>query len=191
MKKYIFTPDLVAQLPQGLHKWLRLDVTDRAADLDQHDFRPGLLGYQSHPALDLVGDVRDHLDGAAQVIAVPFLLDDFRVDLPGGEIADAAEPDVDEALVVAQVQVRFRAVVQHVHFAVLVGAHRPGVYVDVGVEFLHGHFEAAFLEQQSQRGRGHAFADRRNDAAGKKDIFWSHNSPLGQTLSDLKVVKNL
>jgi hypothetical protein len=47
---------------------------------------------------------------------------------------------------VAQVQVCFRAVVEHVDFTVLVRAHRPGIYVDVGIEFLYGNFKAAFLE---------------------------------------------
>ncbi len=86
-----------------------------------HDLRPGLLGHQPDAALDLVGDVRDHLDGAAQVITTAFLADHLGIHLTGGEIAEPAQADIDEAFVVTQVQVGFSAVVQHIDFTVLVG----------------------------------------------------------------------
>ena len=35
-----------------------------------------------------------------------------------------------------EVEVGFRAVVGYENFAVLIGAHRAGVYVDIGVELL-------------------------------------------------------
>ena len=40
--------------------------------------------------LDLVGDVRNHLHRAAQVVAAPLLADDALVDLPGGEVVALA-----------------------------------------------------------------------------------------------------
>ncbi len=124
-EEHVLAPDLVAELAQRLQERLRLDVAHRAADFHQDDFRARLLCHQPDAALDLIGDVRNHLDRPAQEVPAPLLLDDFRVHLPAGEIADAAQADVNEAFVVAQVQVRFRAVVQHVDFAVLVGRHRP------------------------------------------------------------------
>ncbi len=39
---------------------------------------------------DLVGDVRNHLHGAAEVVAAPLLVDHRLVDLSGGEVVDAA-----------------------------------------------------------------------------------------------------
>ena len=40
--------------------------------------------------LDLIGDVRNHLHGRAEIIAAPLLGDDSFVDPAGGEIAVAA-----------------------------------------------------------------------------------------------------
>ncbi len=53
----------------------------------------------------------------------------------------------------AQVEVGLGAVIQDEDFAVLVGAHRAGVNVDVGVEFLDCDGETAFLEQAAQQPR--------------------------------------
>ncbi len=137
-------------MAQGLEEWLGLDVADRPADLHEDDLGPGLLCDQPDAALDLVGDVRDHLDRAAEEIAAPLLLDDLGIDLPAGEVADAAEADVNEAFIVTQIQVGFSAVIQHEDFAMLVGAHRAGIDVDVRIQLLHRHLETAFLEGQAE-----------------------------------------
>ena len=66
-------PDLVAQLADGLEERQGLDVADGAADLDDDQVGDLRLGERLDPVLDLVGDVRDDLDGLAQVVAPPLL----------------------------------------------------------------------------------------------------------------------
>ena len=61
---------LAAELADRLEERQRLDVADRAADLADHDVAVGLLGRAADAVLDLVGDVRDHLDGLAEVVAL-------------------------------------------------------------------------------------------------------------------------
>ena len=94
--------------------------------------------------LDLVGDVRDDLDRAAEVVAAPLLADDRVVDLAGGDVAGLAGGLIGEALVVAQVQIGLGAVVGDEHLAMLIGRHRARVHVDVGIE----------LHDARPRGRG-------------------------------------
>ena len=67
---------------------------------------------------------------------------------------------VGEALVVAEVEVGLGAVVGDVDLAVLVGAHRAGVDVDVRVELLQRDLVAVAFEQRADRGRGQALAER-------------------------------
>ena len=122
-KKRVLAPHLVAKLAQGFHKGLRLDVADRAADFKDDHLRPGLFANQPDTAFDFVGDMRDDLDRAAQVIAVAFLADDLGIYLPGGEVAETAQADVHETFVVAQIQVCFGAIIEDVHFAMLVRRH--------------------------------------------------------------------
>src|SRR5207302_1390189 len=80
----------------------RLDIAYRAADLGDHDVVVG--GEPADGALDLVGDVRDHLDRRAQVLAAPFLGDDGEIDAAGGDVVDLRQRAVDEPFVMAEVE---------------------------------------------------------------------------------------
>ncbi len=133
---------LAAELADRLEERQRLDVADGAADLGDHDVRVGRLRHPPDPILDLVRDVRDHLDGRAEVLALALLADDRVPDRAGGVVRVAREVLVDEPLVVADVEVRLGAVLGHEDLAVLVRAHRPRVDVDVRVELLHLHAQA-------------------------------------------------
>ena len=119
--------------------------------------------------LDLVGDVRDHLHGGAEVVAAALLGDHVLVDAAGGEVAAAAGGGAHEALVVAEVEVGLGAVVGDEHLAVLERAHGARVDVDVRVELDQGDLEAARLEDRPERRRGNALPQRGNDAAGHAD----------------------
>ena len=123
------------------------------------------------PVLDLVGDVRDHLDGVAEVVAAPLLGDHAGVDLAGGHVGDLAEVGVQEPLVVPDVQVGLGAVVGDEDLAVLERVHRPGVDVEVGVELLHRDPESARLQQAAQAGGREALPERGGDASGDEHVL--------------------
>ena len=109
---------------------------DRAADLGDDEVDVAGLGDQRDPLLDLVGDVRHDLHGAAEVVAAALAADHRVVDPAGGDVRRAARVGVGEALVVAEVEIGLGAVLGDEHLAVLVGRHRARVDVDVGVELL-------------------------------------------------------
>ena len=69
-------PKLVAELADRFQERQALDVADGAADLHQHE----ILAAESacDEFLDRVGDVRDHLDGGAQIVAAALLGDHGR-----------------------------------------------------------------------------------------------------------------
>ncbi len=121
--------------------------------------------------LNLVGDMRNDLDSLAQIIAAPFLVQNGLIDLAAGQVVHAGELDVGEALVMAQIQIGFRAVIQHVNLAVLIGVHGAGIDVEVGVEFLQRDLKPAVLQQGAQGGGGQALAQRTDHAARDKNVF--------------------
>ena len=172
--EHVVVAQLDAELADRLEERQRLDVAHRAADLDHAHV--GVARAHADAVLDLVGDVRDHLHGRAEVVAAAFLGDDALVDAPGREVAVAAGRGAHEALVVAEVEVGLRAVVGDEHLAVLERAHRARVHVDVRVELDHGDLEAARLEDRAQRGGRDALAQRGNHTAGHADEFghWGH-----------------
>src|SRR5690606_11267055 len=78
--------------------------------------------------------------------------------------------------VVPEIEIGLAAIVQHVDLAVLVGAHRPGIDVDVRIELLHPHAQPAGFEQHPDRRARQPLADGTDDAAGYKDML-GHGSP--------------
>ena len=121
----VLAADAELELAQCLDEGCALDVAHGSAEFDDAHVRllsVAVHGYLRHPLdplLDLVGDVRDHLHCLAEVVAAPFPLDDVGVHLAGGEVVVTCERDVEEALVVAQVEVDLAAIVEHEHLAVL------------------------------------------------------------------------
>ncbi len=146
--------DLAAELPDRLEERERLDVADRAADLGDDDVRRGDLLCAPDPRLDLVRDVRDDLHGGAEELALALLPQDRVPDRARRVARVPREVLVDEALVVADVEVGLGAVLGDEHLAVLERAHRARVDVQVRVELLGRDGEAARLEQPAERG-GH------------------------------------
>ena len=149
---HVLPAPLGGHLTDGLQEGLGLDVAHGAADLAQHHVHiAGVHGVD--PALDLVGDMGDDLDGGAQIVAPALPVEHGPVHLARGHGAVAREALIHEPLIVAQVQVRLGAVVGDEHLAVLVGAHGPRVYVDIGVKFLVADPQAPLLQKTAQ-GRG-------------------------------------
>ena len=77
---------LLAELADRLEEGQRLDVADRAADLDEDDV--GVGADAADGLLDLVGDVGDDLHGLAEVVAAPLPLDHRRVDAARRRVVD-------------------------------------------------------------------------------------------------------
>ena len=133
--------------------------------------RSRAFGQGADAALYFVGYVRDGLHGAAEVLASPLLLDDTGVHPSGGEVREAVEVLVYEALVVAEVEVGLSPVRGDVYLAVLVGAHGARVHVYVGVQLLRRDLEAARLQEPAQRGSRDALAESRYHTARDENVL--------------------
>ena len=86
-------------------------------------------------------------------------------------LAVCEEVLVDEALVVADVEVGLGAVLGDEDLAVLERAHRPRVDVQVRIELLQLDAQAARFEQPAERGGDDSLAERRDDAPGDEDVL--------------------
>ena len=64
-------PEVGVELADRLEEGERLDVADRASDLGDHEVDGLRFGDDQDLLLDLVGDVRDDLDGSTEVVAAP------------------------------------------------------------------------------------------------------------------------
>ena len=168
-EKDVFPAMLELELAQGLKEWQALDVPRCAANLGDEDI--GAFAALEDATLDLVGHVRDNLDGGSEIISVALLGDDGLIDLAGCQTVGTAKRAGGEALVMAEVEVGLSAVVEHVNLTVLVGVHRPRIHVEVGVEFLDSYREAPRFEQRAERASCEALAEGGDHTASDKDVF--------------------
>ncbi len=93
--------------------------------------------------LDLVRDMRNHLNGRAEVLAAALFLDHRVVNLTRRNVVCALKILVDETLVMSEIEIGLGAVLCYENLAVLVRIHRACVDVDVGIELLDRNARAA------------------------------------------------
>ncbi len=147
---------LVAELADGLEKRQPLDVADGAADFDQDEIRA--LVAAENELLDGVGDVRHHLHRAAQIVAAPLGREHVLIDAPRGDVVVPPSRDAGEAFVMAEIEIGLGAVVGYEHLAVLVGAHRAWIDIEIRVELAQPHRIAPCFQQRAKRRRCQALA---------------------------------
>ncbi len=149
---------IIAELADRLEERQALDVADRAADLDEHEVDAVIA--REDELLDRIGDMRNDLHGRAEIIPAPLLGDDVLIDASGGDVVVAHRRTAGEALVMTKVEIGLRAVVGDEHLAVLVGAHRARIDVQIGIELAQADGVAAGLQQGAESRRGQTFAKR-------------------------------
>jgi hypothetical protein len=142
----VVATDIEAELTDRFEERKDLDVAHGATDLGDHDVDIVAREAPDTP-LDLVGDVRDHLNGASEVVAPSFGREHRLVDRPGGGVRVAREVLVDEPLVMPEVEIGLAAVVGNEHLTVLERIHRARIDVDVRIELLHRDSQTPALQQ--------------------------------------------
>ena len=162
---------LPLELTDGLQIGGGFHVTHRAADFDDGNIRAAVLGSRTDAGLDFVGYMGNHLNGATLVIPTQFLFHDALVDFARGHAGFAPQVFINEALIVAQVQVGGNAVVGDKGFAVLKRAEQAGIYVVVGIALLHGNLVATGFQQTAQGGRGDPLTQGGDYAAGYENVL--------------------
>jgi len=115
--------------------------------------------------------VRDHLHRSAEVAPCAFAREDGGVDAAGGVVARLRAGDTCETFVVSEVEVGLRTVIRHEHLAVLVGRHRAGIDVEIGVQLLHEHLVPARLQKERERRARDSLAEGTHHAAGDEHVF--------------------
>ncbi len=146
----VMARQIVAELADRFEERQAFDVADRAADLDQDEVVAVIA--VAHEFLDRIGDVRNDLNGRAEIIPAAFLGQDVEIDAAGRDVVLARRGIAGEALVVAEIEIGFRAVIGDEHLAVLVRRHRAGIDVEIRIELAQADLVAARLQQRAESG---------------------------------------
>ncbi len=168
----IFAAEVLTHLADGFEEGQRFDIADGTTNLYDGDVAVG--SDLAHGVLDFVGDVRDDLNGLAEIVAAALLGDDLLVDAAGSEVVVTCQLGVGEALVVTEVEVGLGAVVGDEDLAVLEGRHGAGVDVEIGIKLHEIDLDSAGFEEAADGGGGETFAKGRHDSASYEDVLCRH-----------------
>ena len=165
----VLAAGVVLELAEGFEEGQAFDVAGGAADFS--DENVDAIAPFEDAVFDFVRDVWDHLHGLTEVVTAPFFLDNSFVDLAGAQAVEAGEDARGKAFVVAEIEVGFGAIVEHVDLAVLVRAHGTWIDVEVGVEFLDTDLQSPAFQEGAERGSGEAFAEGGDNPSGDENIL--------------------
>ena len=148
----VVTPHAETHLANGFDEGQGFNIAHGAADFHHSHIAVSvarILGTAHDIFLNFVGDMRNHLNRLAEVLAAAFLFKNALINLPGREVVITAHLRGDETFVMPQIKVGLRAVFRHEHFAVLERTHRARIHVDIGIELDHRHLKSAGLKDCS------------------------------------------
>ena len=166
----VVATDFEAVLTDGFEERQDLDVADGATDFGDDDI--DIVGRQRPDALlDLVGDVRNDLHRAPEIVASPLGVDHRPVDRTRRRVGRTSEVLVDEPLVVTEVEIGLGTVVGDVDLTVLDRVHRARIDVDVGVELLHRDAKTAAFQESTERRSREALAEGTGYTTSDEDVF--------------------
>ncbi|MNB73478.1 hypothetical protein D3C75_200870 [compost metagenome] len=171
----VFTTDINRQLTNCFEERQGFDITYGTADFNQHHVVT--FATRKDALFNGIGDMRDDLNGCAQIVATAFFTQNVGIDTARSEVIATGHFGANEALVVTQVQIGFSAVFSNEHFPVLDRTHGARIDVDIRIQFHHGHVEATGFKNGCQGGCGNAFTQRGYDPAGHKNIVRCHAEP--------------
>ena len=165
---------LIGQLPYGFKKGQALNIAHRAADFDEDEIIGLSIGLNRF--LDGIGDMRNDLDGGAEIIPPPLLGDHLGIEPPRGPVIGLIGRNTGEALIMPEVEISLRPVIGDENLAMLIGRHRARIDIEIGVQLAQPHPIAASLQQRPERRRRDALAKRRDHATGD-EYEPCHGSP--------------
>ncbi len=172
--QYVFSAAISAKLTNRLQKGQRLNITHRAADLDNGNI--DILGVVQNLAFYLVGNVGNNLNRPPKIIPTPLLTNNRIVNLTGREIRFLGKPGRGESLIVSQIEISFSTIIGDKNFAMLKRAHSAGVNINIWVHLLHGDPQPPGFHESADGCRRQTFPQGGNDATGDEQKLGLHKN---------------
>ncbi len=112
----------------------------------------------------------DHLNGRAQIFPAPFAIDNFLIDLTGGHIIALGGGNAGKAFIMTKIKIGLSPIIGDKNFAVLIGTHRAGIDIEIGVQLTQSNLIPTSLKECTESCGCNAFAEGGNHAAGYENI---------------------
>ena len=134
--EHVVAADIVRNLADRLQEGQAFDIADSPPDFANDDV--GIVRHCPDVVLDLIGDVRHDLNGAAQIIPAPFLHNHVVIDAAGREVIPPSHRDSREALIMAEVEIGLGPVFGHIDLPMLIRVHGTRVHINIRIQLQKG-----------------------------------------------------
>ena len=131
--EHIPPSDILTHLANRFQKWLAFNIANCAANFHDNHIRVGLACHRLDTILNLIGDMRNDLNGTAEVLSASLFANDRSINLPGRYIIGLIRWFIGETLVMSQIEIGLCAIVSHKDFSVLIRRHCTRIDIDIGV----------------------------------------------------------
>jgi len=115
-----------------------------------------------------IREMWDDLDRSPEIVSSSFLHDDLFIELPTGKWRILIEVRIEKSLIVPDIEIRLCSIICDEYFPMLIWTHRPWIDIEISIELLTKHLESRTLEDRSDRCRGNAFSDTRENSTRDK-----------------------
>src|SRR5689334_11682736 len=93
--------NIITELANSFHERQAFDVADRAADFNKNEIRRAL--FLEDEIFNFIGDVRNNLDGRAEIIALAFFAQNAGVNTARRRVIGRTRRNTGETLIVTEV----------------------------------------------------------------------------------------
>ena len=144
------------------------DIAHGTANLAEHEINFVIANFDE--IFDLIGDMRDHLNGLAQIVAAALFLEHIGIDAARGDGIGVARGNARKPFVMSKIEIGFRAIVGDENLTMFKRAHRARIDVEIGVQLAQTYRIPTRLQKGAKSGGGKAFAKRRYYTAGDEYV---------------------
>ena len=144
-KQTVLTSLLQRNLSYSFKEGLGFNISYCAADFCNYHICVCLFADPVNEFLNLVCYMGNNLHGRAEVFSASLFIKYIPVDLTGSQVGVFIQVLVNKALIMTEVKVGFGTVLGYIHLAMLKGAHRSGVNIDVRIQLLSRYLKTSCL----------------------------------------------
>src|SRR6266699_3255308 len=131
--EHLTPPNVFAHLANSFKKWLTLNVTHCTTNFHNDYISIRAPCYSVNTIFNLISNMWNNLDRTSKILPTPLFSNDGSIYLSGRHIIDLIGRLISKALVVTQIQIGLCTIICDKNLAMLVGGHRTGININIGI----------------------------------------------------------
>ena len=146
VNRQTISPQFPLHLSHSFNEWQRLDVSDRSSNLCNHKVKRPTFSQSNYIMLNLIGNMRDYLNGFSKEIPPTLFLNNRMIDTSGSQVVNLVCLNIQESLIMPQIKVSLMPVRGNITLTVFIGIKCTRIHIDIRIQFLIRYPQPACLQ---------------------------------------------